>query len=336
MIFDSPRSPKVTLPDISVVIPTYRRPRLLIRCLNALLVQTLEAARYEILVVDDERSPETRQLVEDRARSTGACPYIVYLEPPTGARGPAAARNRGWRRALAPIVAFTDDDTVPTMAWLEEGLAAMTSDLAAVCGCVRVPGPKDPTDYQRNVQRLEQSEFVTANCFVRREALVAVGGFDERFTRAWREDSDLHFSLIERAGRVGRAPAALVLHPIRPAPWGISLREQRNMLFDALLYKKHPRLYRERIQAGPPVRYYAIIIAVAFAGIGVATSQAELEIIGLILWGGLTGAMIRRRLSGTTHTASHVAEMIITSMAIPVLAVGWRLTGAVRFRVPFM
>src|SRR6266702_7252903 len=91
-----------------------------------------------------------------------------------------------------------------------------------------------------------------------------VGGFDERFSMAWREDSDLVFRLVDHfsSGSTSSllyAPAAVVVHPIRPASWGVSLKQQRKSMFNALLYKKHPALYRQRIQAAPPWHYYAIV-----------------------------------------------------------------------------
>jgi GT2 family glycosyltransferase len=92
---------------------------------------------------------------------------------------------------------------------------------------------------------LASAEFVTANALVRRDALEAVGGFDERFGRAWREDSDLQFRL-QALGEVARADAATVLHPVRPERWGVCLRQQRNACFDALLYKKRWPVRRRR------------------------------------------------------------------------------------------
>ena len=78
---------------------------------------------------------------------------------------------------------------------------------------------------------------------------------DERFSAAWREDSDLHFTLLLHGGQIDRVPSALVVHPVRPARWGVSLNQQRKSLFNALLYKKHPRLYRQRIRPWPPWDY---------------------------------------------------------------------------------
>src|SRR5690349_10446198 len=102
---------------ISVVVPTRAREQLLARCLTSLLAQDIGAGRFEILVVDDAPSAATRATVMDCAQGAPHGPALRYL-PNRGRHGPAAARNRGWRAARAPIVAFTDDDTVPAPDWL--------------------------------------------------------------------------------------------------------------------------------------------------------------------------------------------------------------------------
>jgi hypothetical protein len=71
---------------------------------------------------------------------------------------------------------------------------------------------------------------------------IAVGGFDERFTAPWREDSDLVVTQLECNARLVRVPEAAVVHAVRPARWGVSVRQQSKSMFSALLYKKHPVL----------------------------------------------------------------------------------------------
>ncbi|WP_157267761.1 glycosyltransferase family 2 protein [Azohydromonas aeria] len=320
--------------EIAVVIPTYRRPDLLRRCLEALLEQSLDAVLFEVLVVDDGRSDDTRAVVEELAARPGA-PALRYLQP-HGTRGPAAARNRGWRATLAPIIAFTDDDTVPDRRWLEQGWRALGRKLAAASGRVVVPVLGPPTDHARMTQGLETAEFVTANAFVRRSALERVGGFDERFKRAWREDSDLQFSLLEQVGEVGRAAEAIVVHPVREARWGISLWQQENVCFDALLFKKHPHLFKERIRSRPPWRYVLIVLGtLAALGLALAGQGGAAALAALLALGGILG-FAAKRLRGASRAPSHVAEMLVTSFAIPYLAMYWRLVGAWRFRVLFI
>jgi glycosyltransferase involved in cell wall biosynthesis len=323
------------MPGVSVVVPTCGRLDLLDRCLDALTRQTLDAQRYEVIIVDDEPSHNTLHLVAGwRARTALRGPRLVYVSN-TGPHGPAAARNRGWRLAQAPIIAFTDDDTVPSAEWLGNGLAAFTDGIDALCGRIEMPLPARPTDYQRDARMLETAEFVTANCFCRKSILEALDGFDERFTVPWREDSDLHFRLLEMQANIAHAPQALVVHPVRPAPWGVSLLQIKKIAFDALLYKKHPRLYRERIQGVPRWDYHLIVAALLAACAGLLAGSVLAATAAGAAWFALTARLCARRLAGTTKTASHVAEMIVTSALIPPLAVFWRIAGAIRFRVRF-
>jgi glycosyltransferase involved in cell wall biosynthesis len=315
---------------VSVVVPTCNRPALLERCLAALEAQDFDPSAFEVIVADDAASPETEQQV--RTSAARASCRVRYL-PISRTHGPAAARNAGWRLAEGEIVAFTDDDCLPDPSWLSTGVAAFESGVAAVSGRVIVPIPDPPTDYERDAAGLERSEFVTANCFCRLEVLDAVGGFDERFLSAWREDSDLHFKIIATGGRIARAPDAVVVHPVRPAPWGVSLTQQRKSLFDALLYKKHPALFRLRIRGSPPWDYYVIVAASLALLIGVLTGSRRLLLGGSIAWLALTAAFCGRRLRGTTRRPLHVAEMLVTSVLIPPVAVFWRIYGAVRFKV---
>jgi GT2 family glycosyltransferase len=320
---------------VSVVVPTCGRLDLLDRCLDALTRQTLDAASYEIIVVDDAPSHNTLHLVAGwRARTALRGPRLAYVAN-AGPHGPAAARNRGGRAAQAPIIAFTDDDTVPAPEWLASALEAFGDEVDALCGRIEMPLPARPTDYQRDARRLETAEFVAANCFCRKGVLEALGGFDERFTAPWREDSDLHFRLLGMNARLARAPQALVVHPVRPAPWGVSVLQVRKSVFDALLYKKHPRLYREKIQGTPRWDYYAIVAALLAGVVALAAGNTLVAAVAGAAWLTLTTRFCARRLAGTAKTVSHIAEMILTSVLIPPLAVFWRIAGAIRYRVRF-
>ncbi|MCA1666136.1 MAG: glycosyltransferase family 2 protein [Thermomicrobia bacterium] len=327
-------------PTVSVVVPTYRRDDLLDRCLAALAAQEFDPSAYEVIVCDDAASTATRQLVESwAARSRSSVRYL----PVTGTQGPAAARNRGWQVGCGAIIAFTDDDCVPDPGWLREGTQAFDvcadhrhgGRVMGVCGRIIVPLSAAPTDYERDVAGLETAEFATANSFYRRDALEAVGGFDERFMAAWREDADLFFALLERGDRVACAPDAVVVHPVRPARWGVSIGQQRKSMYNALLYKKHPALYRERIQRVPPLHYYGVVSGLLAAAIGILRGSGRLTQVGCGLWLVFTGRFCARRLRGTSRAPRHVAEMVATSTVIPTLSIFWRLRGTLRFRALF-
>jgi GT2 family glycosyltransferase len=321
---------------VSVVVPTFRRPVLLARCLEALLAQDFAAEDYEVIIVDDAASNQTRCQIEQFAKRAGMEEHTIRYFAATQSHGPAAARNSGLYAAYGKIIAFTDDDCIPSPGWIKAGIQAMAEDVVAVAGRIIVPLPPNPTDYEYNASFLAHSEFVTANCFVRRDALIKIGGFDERFTAAWREDSDLIFTLQELGASYAVAQDAIVIHPVRSARWGISIFQQRKSTFNALLYKKHPVLYRQKIQATPPWHYYAIVCALFVLIIGTISESWLLACIALGIWICLTCRFCLKRLRYTSHTPSHIFEMIVTSCVIPLLAIFWRLHGAIKFRVFFL
>lgn len=322
--------------EVSVVVPTFNRPQLLERCLAGLVAQAFDPSAYEIVIADDAASERTRRQVEDwRSGCLQTGPAIHYL-PVCDSRGPAGARNAGWRFARGRVIAFTDDDCIPEAKWLAAGARAIREGASGVSGRVVVPLPEDPTDYERDAAGLEIAEFVTANCFYLRSALEAVGGFDERFAMAWREDSDLWLTFMERGETLVSADDAVVIHPLRPAPWGVSLSQQRKSQYNALLYKKHPELYRQRVQPGPPRDYYAIVGSIAGCLLGLGLRRPGVAVASFMVWARLTGAFIARRLRGTSRRPAHIAEMAVTSALIPPLAVYWRLRGAFAYRVRFL
>lgn len=136
--------------------------------------------------------------------------------------------------------------------------------------------------------------------------------------------------------RVVSAPAALVLHPPRRIAAFANLMAHRNLLFDALLYKKHPRLYRKKIAAVPPLAYYATVAAAVLALAALLAGQFSVAGSSTAAWGMLTASLAARRQRGCARTWAHVRDMLVTSAAIPFVAVFWRLYGALRFRVLFM
>lgn len=320
------------MPRVSVVIPTFRRPDLLERCLRALIDQDMALTDVEIIVADDGIQEATRTLVGQwMAHAAERGPRIHYI-PVTGNHGPAAARNAGWRAAMGEIIAFTDDDCIPDPGWLRAGLAAMPPSVDAVWGRIVVPLPTTPTDYERDAAGLQRAEFATANCFCQRRELARHGGLDENFTLAWREDSDLFFSLLESDAVVRHAPEAVVVHPVRRAAWGVSVRQQRKIMFDALLYKKHPRLYRQKIRPHPRWDYYGICGSLLIAFLAPLEGHMALGVAAAGAWGLMTGRLCLLRLKTNSRSLSHILEMIVTSVLIPPLATYWRLRGAIRFR----
>ncbi|MBO9684341.1 MAG: family 2 glycosyl transferase, partial [Flavisolibacter sp.] len=206
----------------------------------------------------------------------------------------------------------------------------------AYTGRVKVPLSNSPTDYEKNTAGLETAEFVTANCCCTKSALEKTGGFDERFSMAWREDSDLEFQLMLHQIPIIHLENALVIHPVRQAPWGVSIQEQKKGMFNALLYKKYPELYRKKIQSSPLWNYYLIVLSSLIFVLTVFTEYKTIALISLLIWFLLTTVFIQKRLKNTSKKPRHVVEMIVTSICIPFVSVYWQLYGAWKYQVFFL
>lgn len=279
-----------------------------------------------ILVVDDRR---------DRVQPLGVGVDLSDdLKVLQGAgAGPAAARNVGWRASEAPWVVFVDDDVVPTGNWLrdlEDDLMSAPLDVVAVQGRVTVPLPSDrrPTDWERNVTGLETARWITADMAVRRTALEKVGGFDERFPRAFREDAELALRLQQEGGRlaVGRRR---VVHPVRPAPWWVSVRLQAGNRDDVLMAALHGRDW-QKAAAAPPGRrrrHVATTASAAAALAGLGLRRRTMAWAGLAGWVLGTAELAVARILPGPRTLAEVGAMVATSVALPPVATWHWLAG---------
>ena len=314
---------------ISVVIPTYRRPAYLFNCLEALNQQLLPAAQFEVIVVHDGPADwdEVRKIKNNNFRFE-----LTFIQT-NDKKGPAAARNIGWLKAKYELIAFTDDDCLPDVNWLKELTDAYHFEpLVAYSGKTIVPLPQNPNDFEYNMAGLENADFITANCACTKQALIKIGGFDERFGMAWREDTDLEFKLIKHKIPIWRNSAAIVVHPTKKAEWGISLKEQKKGFYDVLLFKKYPQLYRQKVQAQPLWNYYAIILLTALLVYSILNGNRFLGKVATFLLFLTVGSFFYKRIKHTHVSAGHVAEMLVTSALIPFVSIYWRIYGIIKFR----
>jgi hypothetical protein len=95
-------------------------------------------------------------------------------------------------------------------------------------------------------------------------------------------------------------------------------------------------LYRERIDAGPPLRYYAIVASLLCGAIAALAGHGRVAALAMLVWSLLTAAFCAARLRHTRRDLIHIAEMAWTSVWIPLLSIYWRLRGALRYKVFFL
>jgi HAD superfamily hydrolase (TIGR01662 family) len=311
----------VTPAEIDIVVPTTGRASLR-RLLDALRRDGVD----RILVVDD--------------RARGGPPLDAggarVIRGP--GRGPAAARNAGWRATDARWIAFLDDDVVPPPGWyarLREDLAGAAPHVAASQGRIQVPAPEGrrPTDWERNVAGLQDATWATADMAFRRDALVDVGGFDERFPRAYREDSDLGLRLVGAGWEIVRGDR-VVTHPVGPADRWVSVRKQAGNADDVLMRALHGRHWRRHADAPPGgLRGHQATSAAALLALAAAaTGRPRAAGVAGAAWAAGTAAVAWRRIAPGPRTAGEVATMLLTSAALPFAATGWWLAGHATLR----
>ncbi len=226
---------------LSVVVPTYNRSHVLRVCLEALAAQTLPPAAFEVLVVDDGSTDDTEEVVrgfEHKLR-------VRYLRQPHN-RGRAAARNRGIQEAEGDVVVFVDSDVFPVPGFLEAHRSVHARWTRAVGR-----GPllltehlDDPFGKPPLLPDPSPSFLDTANASVRREHLLAAGGFDEEFRHYGWEDVDLGVRLRRMGLRRVFTRRALAYHyqapPTEDNLAELLRREEERARMAVRLLRKHP------------------------------------------------------------------------------------------------
>jgi histidinol-phosphate phosphatase family protein len=315
--------------SVDVVVPTVGRPSL------TALLQALEAGPTlpaRIVLVDDRRHADAPLLASAPPAALGGRLTIVRGR----AAGPAAARNLGWRTCATEWIAFLDDDVLPEPGWVEAlqtDLAGQPRGVGGSQGRVVVPLPshRRPTDWERNVKGLERAPWATADMAYRRAALEAVGGFDEDFRRAYREDADLALR-VRRAGWHLVRGRRTVHHPARPADRWISIRLQAGNADDALMRARHGPAWRQHagVPRGRRARHLVITAAGSLALLALALGGRRLAATAAGAWLAGTARFAWARIAPGPRTRAEVATMIATSLAIPPAATWHWLTGWLR------
>jgi GT2 family glycosyltransferase len=233
-----------TAPDISVVIATHDRERRLEQALAALAEQTLEAKRFEVVVVRSAETPQPWAGAPDGLN-------VRFLEH-SGSAGPAAKRNVGWRAARGRVVAFTDDDCRPHPDWLARLLAAEAGEEVILQGAT-APDPAEVEHLWGLARTIEiggpTGEYETCNIAYPRSVLERVGGFDEEITASWTEDTDLGLRAAAAGAELRFVVDALVWHAVVPRTLADALRETRRYRWLVRLLARHPAYRRERFPA---------------------------------------------------------------------------------------
>src|SRR5690606_34077474 len=202
-------------------------------------------------------------------------------------------------------------------------LVDLPADVGGSQGRIVVPLPpgRRPTDGERHTAGLEGAAWATADMAYRRSVLEEVGGFDERFPRAYREDADLALRVTRAGHRLVRG-ARVTVHPVRDDGFWASVRHQRGNADDALMRRLHGPGWRAAIGGAPGrLRLHAVTTAAGLAAALLATGRRRRARAAALaagaVWAALTAQFAWRRIAPGPRTPDEVLRMAVTSVLIP-------------------
>ena len=228
-------------PRVAVIVPTYNRADRMPQLIAALEAQTLPRDEFEVIISDDRSTDDTFEVLTKLAERSHLNLRVLRTDRNSG---PAVARNIAWRSTDAPLLAFVDDDCLPTPSWLEAGIAEFGARDVGVVQGRTVPDPASPLDpyntlaYKTVTQSISglTDRYEACNIFYRRGVLKEVGGFDETIY-FFGEDSVPAWAALRRGAGVRFAADAVVTHEVKT-------RGLRWYLRWALLHRNWPLLVR--------------------------------------------------------------------------------------------
>ncbi|HEV3152506.1 MAG TPA: glycosyltransferase [Candidatus Baltobacteraceae bacterium] len=195
----------------TIQLCTYNRADLLARVLDACFEQTVAAAEYEVVLVDDGSTDGRTGDVIARAQERAPCAFTVLRQQNSGL---AAGRNNGIAHARGERIAFIDDDVLPLPDFVEEHLRSHAAHpLAIVRGAaINVESFDDLPPPVWTIRNYSGNFFWTTNVSVPLKTIRAAGGFNETFAEYGWEDIDVGLRLRFAGVKAVFNKHALVYH----------------------------------------------------------------------------------------------------------------------------
>jgi glycosyltransferase involved in cell wall biosynthesis len=249
---------------ISVVIPTKNRSALLAEAIERIEFQTVPKEQYEVIIIDNDSSDDTRTVLEQAAKTYTNLKFGVQEKP-----GAAATRNAGLRLAKGDVILFIDDDVQAEPTLIQAHLDWHDRNPnSSVIGAVSMPwgDTSDPflrylrdhrilNPYTPSKGPIDFSYYHTCNVSTPAQMLLNVGGFNENFKIYGMEDIELGYRLQSAGCRMVFAADARAVHYRFPGYQDFVERSEQAGYSLGYLIRLHPELKKRFVESSRIARH---------------------------------------------------------------------------------
>src|SRR4030065_2472512 len=253
--------------QISIVIPTFNSAKVLKTCLESLANKTVGRKKYEVIVVDDGSTDETKDIVAKYP--------VRYIHQQN--RGPAAARNNGVNHAQGEIVLFTDADCDPEPNWIEEMIKPLNDNqVVGVKGAYKTRQKElvarlVQIEYEHKYERMKKFKYIdfidTYSAGYRKDIFLKYNGFDERYPKASVEDQEFSFRLSHDGHKMVFNPDAVVFHKHSASLMGYLRKKYKIAFWKVFLLKRHPGKVKTDTHTPQSLKIQMVLALSALLGI---------------------------------------------------------------------
>ena len=226
--------------NVSVIVPTYNRESLIRRFITSLAKQTYPQSDYEIIVVDDASTDDTKHTCQQLCKTV---PNLIFLSMETNAKQ-STATNKGLEIARGKYILLTDDDCIPDPDWIQQMYLAL-QEHPVIAGCIKTEADnyteltENISQFHRFMEGMKEREvgFIAgANMGFHKEVLDKVGNFEPR---APNPDTNLILRVRKEGYPVWFYPKAKITHA--PQKGGF-----RNIIKQTIRYSSNTILLRNK------------------------------------------------------------------------------------------
>ncbi|MGZ5486704.1 MAG: glycosyltransferase family 2 protein, partial [Nitrososphaeraceae archaeon] len=216
---------------ISVIIPTFNSSKTLLQCLSSLEKSKFEKEKFEVLVIDDGSTDDTRNEIKKfKNETTLQLNYFIQRH-----FGPGSARNLGLKNAKSNVIAFTDADCIVDDNWLSVIYKSIIIDGDTIIGGLIFND--DVLIFPWKISPIGQQK-VTANLAIKYDQLKGIL-FSEEFKYVVGDDIDFIIRIQDLGYNFKHISEMKIKHP--PHVYNLKQMIKRSFyrMNEVLLYKKH-------------------------------------------------------------------------------------------------